>query len=430
MNDIPVKMKKTVFLLLVLGFTALSGVAAQPTKTTVTIAGWGGNDVVATTKLLKEVLKDDLNAANIEVNYFAVESDYPKFILNALSAGNAPDAFYMDASLVDAWSSTGKLAPMGINMRRNIEHIMPVLRDAYTVDDQLYAAAKDVNALVMQFNKDIFDDAGVAYPTADEDWFTLRDKLQNIINTIGDEGVYGLCLLPDFTRFAPFALATGWRPVNDNNRTILDDSFVRAFRFYVSLLKSGIAKMPTDAGQSWTGGCFGTENAAVTIEGAWLSGYLVDKSPNLQYGTVPVPKDPITGQRGNILFTVGWAINQDSTQKKATEKVIQMLVSKKAQAANLESGMSLPSTSLLNDSPYFQRNTPQSEMAKAIYHSSLNDRVLPYSFGVYGKAWEQPVNIAMTAVMLNQLSIEDALKEAQQKYDDMYTALQAKRKGN
>lgn len=398
-------------------------------KSTVTIAGWGGNDIVATNQLIKEVLAEDFEKADIAVKYFAVESDYPKYILNALSAGNAPDAFYVNADQVGAWASTGKLAPFGTTLREKVAHLMPVLNQAYTVNDQLYAAAKDVNALVLQFNKDIFDDANTPYPNIHDTWFTLKDKLAKVVNAIGDEGVYGMCILPEFSRFAPFALSTGWKPINGNNRTILDRDFKRAFEFYVSLLSDNLAVLPADVGQNWTGGCFGTESAAVSIEGNWLSGYLIDKSPNLQYGSVPIPKDPKTEKRGNVLFTVGWAINQDSPNRKAIEKVIELLTSPKAQNSILSAGLSLPSSIQLKNADYFNHNNSRSELAKTIFESSQEGHVLPYAFGEYGKQWEEPIKVALTAVMLNQLTVEEAIEEAQQKYDRMYFDL-IQRKGD
>ena len=51
------------------------------------------------------------------------------------------------------------------------------LIDAFTYDGQVMALPKDFNTLALQYNKDIFDDAGVEYPTDDETWATLQDKL-------------------------------------------------------------------------------------------------------------------------------------------------------------------------------------------------------------------------------------------------------------
>ncbi|GAL16329.1 extracellular solute-binding protein family 1 [Vibrio astriarenae] len=91
--------------------------------------------------------------------------------------------------------------------------------------------------------------------------------------------------------------------------------------------------MATDLGQGWGGGCFGTEETAVALEGNWISGYLRDKAPNLPYGTTLMPKDPVSGERGNLIFTVSWGI-------KLTAKILKQHKkrSKSSPAARRRSG--------------------------------------------------------------------------------------------
>jgi len=385
----------------------------------VTIAGNGGNDVVAVNKLVSEVLKDDFAALKIDVQYFPVESDYSRFILNALSSGNAPDAFYVSVDMIDNWVATDQLQAISARLREASRNINPVLLKAYTIEGKLYGIPKDVNTLGLQFNTDIFDDAKVAYPNTKDTWFTFKDKLAQVVNAIGDEGVLGTCLSPDYAHFAPFALSTGWQPFNENNQTILDERFQRAFGFYVSLIHDGLAKLPADVGQNWPGGCFGTENSAVVMEGQWLSGYLTDKAPNLLYQSTLIPKDPLSQGRGNLLFTVGWAINKNTSNPDDVEKVIELLTSEKAQNAILVSGLALPSLLSATEFPFFSQDNPSSQMAKTILTASTSGNVMPHNFSQYGKLWQQPIDVALTAAMLGQLSITDALAEAQKQYNTM-----------
>jgi len=63
---------------------------------TLRIAGFGGSDPAVITNLLNNVLADDIAAAGITVEYTPIDGDFSQFILNALSAGTAPDLFYVD----------------------------------------------------------------------------------------------------------------------------------------------------------------------------------------------------------------------------------------------------------------------------------------------------------------------------------------------
>lgn len=410
--------KKTVLATSIL-LAGLSSAANATTSaaTEVSIAGWGGNDVVVLNKLINEVLVEDFKEAGITMKYQAIEGDYSQYIVNALSAKTAPDAFYMDVVFSDTFIKSGKIVPNDKELTDTASSHIPSLNAAFTRSGKQYGLAKDFNTIALQFNKDIFDDAGVEYPNNNDSWDDLRKKLTAVKEALGDE-VTGLCIIPDYSRFAPFALATGWKPFDEQGKTVLDDNFSRAFNFYTGLVtKDKVGVLAADLGQSWGGGCFGTEETAVSLEGNWISGYLRDKAPNLPYGATMIPLDPTTGQRGNLLFSVAWAINADSKNIEATQKAIEILVSPKAQEWVLESGLALPSLNSLSQSKFFKQGNPENQLAKEVFDGASSGHVQPFSFGTYGSAWTTPVNEALNAVMMGQMTPDAAIKAAQQKYD-------------
>lgn len=407
--------KSTLGLLLLSCWTTLP-VAANTTE--VTIAGWGGNDVVVVNKLVSEVMVDELKRAGITVKYLPIEGDFSQYIINSLSANTAPDAFYIDTVFATPLINSGKVAAIGPSLKILSESIIPNLNQAFSAG-KLYGIAKDFNTLVLLYNKDVFDDAKVAYPTDDDNWDQLREKLLAVQAALGTE-VSGICIIPDYNRFAPFALATGWKPFNENGKTILDANFERAFTFYTGLVtKDKVGILSTDLGQIWSGGCFATEKTAITFEGNWISGYLRDNANNLLYGTTLMPKDPVSGQRGNLLFSVAWGLNANSKNMAATEKAVTILTSKKAQEWVLDSGLALPSRQDLANSPYFSKTDPSNQLAKKIFDGASRGYIEPYAFDEYGLAWPTPINEALTAVLLGPMEPAQAIKIAQQKYDAM-----------
>ncbi|WP_421190591.1 extracellular solute-binding protein [Aeromonas enteropelogenes] len=407
--------KSTLGLLLLSCWTALP-IAANTTE--VTIAGWGGNDVVVVNKLVSEVMVDELKRAGITVKYLPIEGDFSQYIINSLSANTAPDAFYIDTVFATPLINSGKVAAIGPSLKILSESIIPNLNQAFSAG-KLYGIAKDFNTLALLYNKDVFDDAKVAYPTDDDNWDQLREKLLAVQAALGTE-VSGICIIPDYNRFAPFALATGWKPFNENGKTILDANFERAFTFYTGLVtKDKVGILSTDLGQIWSGGCFATEKTAITFEGNWISGYLRDNANNLLYGTTLMPKDPVSGQRGNLLFSVAWGLNANSKNMAATEKAVKILTSKKAQEWVLDSGLALPSRQDLANSAYFSKIDPSNQLAKKIFDGASRGYIEPYAFDEYGLAWSTPINEALTAVLLGPMEPAQAIKIAQKKYDAM-----------
>ena len=130
-----------------------------------------------------------------------------------------------------------------------------------------------------------------------------------------------------------------------------------------------------------------------------------------------MPTDPVSGERGNLLFTVAWGVNADSKNIEATQKAVEILTSKKAQEWILSSGLALPSRKALGKAAYFKEKGAEHQLAKKVFEGANVGHVMPYSFGEYGVAWATPINDALNAVLLGQMTQTEALKIAQKEYD-------------
>lgn len=391
---------------------ASAGAAANDV---VRISGWGGDNVVVVNTLVKEVLAEELREAGITVEYEPVEGDFAQILTNALSAGTAPDAFYVDSFWAYPVFDSGKVDPVTDANQDVAKDLLPTLNKAFEHKGQLMGLAKDFNTLAIQYDIDIFDDAGVAYPDMDDDWYEFRDKLKQVQAELDD--VYGICVVPDYARFAAFALSTGWTPFNEAGHTVLDDRFHEAFEFYVTLDDEGAGVLATDLGQGWTGGCFGNEDTAVAMEGAWMIGFLRDQAPNKLYSTVGTPKHPKTGERGNLVFTVSWSVAADSKVKDSAHKVVELLTSTKAQQWVLESGLALPSREALGDNAFLRGDSPEATTSRVVFDGANDGYVEPFQFGQYGGEWKAIMDEALSAALLKERSIDAAIAHAQEQFD-------------
>ena len=403
-------MKKILFALVL---ATLLGTAALA-QTTVRIMGYGGQDPAIVQRLLSEVIGDDLAAENITVQYEPLEGDYNAALTNALSAGTAADLFYLPGETAPGFIATGKVLPLGdaVDTSAYLDNLIQV----FTENGKVYGIPKDFNTLAVFYNKDLFDEAGVEYPNADDDWSTFADKLR-AVNDLGPD-VYGACLPADFARLGAFAYADGWQPFDaDGQANLQDPAFVEAFNWYTGLVQEGVAVQPSDIGAGWPGDCLAKEQAGVAIEGAWMLGFLRDNAPNLQYGTSLLPKSPTTGERGNYIYTVAWAVNADSPNQDAALKVLDALTSEKAQQFVLEQGLAIPSRKSLADNAYFQQDTPEAQANKTVFEGASDGNVLGYQFGAVGTDYGAPIANAMTAVMTGQSDADTALQEAQTELD-------------
>lgn len=399
-------MKASARLLALLALTLCSASVAQ---TTVRITGYGGQDPAIVNRLLTEVVGDDLSAEGISVQYEPVEGDYNAGLFNALSAGTAGDIFYIPAETAPGIIATGTVLPL--NDVIDTEPFIDSLLEPFTVDGQVYGISKDFNTLAVFYNRDLFDEAGVEYPSEDDTWESFAEKLRGV-SELGDD-VTGACFVADLARMGPFAFGEGWQPLaEDGSTNLLDEAFVEAFTWYTDLLTEGVAALPSDQGQDWAGGCFGTGNTGVAIEGAWILGYLRDTAPNLQYGTTFLPVGP-SGEAGNYTYTVAYGVNANSPNQEAAIRVLEAITSEEAQQWVLEQGLAIPSREALEDNPFFQEESPEAQANRVIFEGATRGNVQSYQFGNVGTDFATPINTAITAVATGQAEVTPALEQAQ-----------------
>lgn len=398
-------MKKSLLLITLL----LAGAASA--ETVVKLNGFAGADVAIVNDLLNKIVNPTLARDGIRAVFEPFQGDFNAALTNALSSGTAGDLVYIDLFVSSGFIKTGKLLPL--NGKLDTRPFVPSLIKAFSEKNKVYAIAKDFNSLAITYNKDLFDEAGVAYPDDKDTWTSFSDKLRKVKKALGNE-YYGICLPADFARFGAFAFATGWKVFDSKgNSNLLDPRFKQAFNFYTGLVKDKTAVLPSDLSQGWSGGCFGGGKVAAALEGAWISGFLRDSAPNLKYGTAPVPRNDKTKKRGNFLYTVGWAVNKDSKNQAAALKVLEQLTSEKTQQFILTEGLAIPSRTSLQNNPYFSKTTQEAQNARIVFQGASDGYVYGYNFGQYGGDWMNPVNAALQAVMSGKATTDEALKKAQ-----------------
>lgn len=397
--------------LITLALTALATAAAAQ-NVTIKINGYGGTDPAVVGDLINRFVKPAVAKDNITVVYEPLQGDYNKALTTLLAAGNAGDLFYLPAETLDGFVATGKVLPL--NGLVNSAPFIPSLNQTFTRNGKLYAIAKDFNTLAVVYNKDIFDEAKVAYPNATDTWSTLGAKLAKVRQTLGSD-YYGTCLSPTFDRFGAFAYGAGWNQFGANGKTNLQDpAFVAAFNWYTGLHKDKVGVTPSELSTDWGGGCLKTGKVAAVFEGGWIVNFLRDNAPNLKWGTAPMPMADNTKKRGNFLYTVGWAINAGTKNKAAAVKVLDALTSPQAQQYVLEQGLAIPSRSALSSSAYFKKNDPGAENSLVVFQGASQGNVKGFTFGPQGSDWAKPINDALAAVLSGQSSASAALQKAQQ----------------
>lgn len=406
--------------LIVLVLGAVLAVTAVAEPIIIRIAGF------AVDKPIKEALIRDIIAPAmpeyVEVVFEVVVDDYRKWLLTMLAAGTPPDIFYVDVFWAEEVVGTGLIQPLDDFIAASpvlgIDDLIPVLVEAFTVEERLYAISKDFNSLVVFYNKAMFDAMGVPFPDEEDTWFSFLDKLRRVHNP---PYWVGISLNPDAARFLPFAFAAGMPFLDlDGTAPFEGAAAIAAAEFFSAPILLGFGATAADLGVGWPGAAFVEEKAAVVLEGGWLIPPIRDGAPLMEFGVTYYPT--IGGQRGNYLFTVGYAMPVEellpSGRPDLVWRVIELLTSVEAQSFVLELGHAIPSRAELIDHPLLV-DPPDlfAEAMKTVFVATGLPGTVPFTFPEVGAVYKITVEEALEAIFMEEMTVEEAMQWAAEQLD-------------
>ena len=321
--------------------------AAQPAAEGVTplqLMGWSSSD--AENSRLQQVV-DGFNQANPDIQVtLNLVPEYDTRLQTSIAGGSPPDVFYVDSFRLHDLVQAGALAPIGDQLT-DPDDFYESLRAAFTVDGTFYCPPKDFSTLALEYNTDLFDAAGVAYPTNDWTWDDLRAAAEQLTNA--DTGVYGLVLPPDFARAIAFIYQAGGSVVSEDGTqmTINSPEALEAMNFYIGLVQDGLAANFPDLDSGWPGEAFGKGRAAMTIEGNWIVPFLADQFPDVNYGVVELPAGP--AGEATMAFTVCYAVPAAGQNQAAAIRVVDYLTGPEGMKAWTDLGLAMPTRASLRE---------------------------------------------------------------------------------
>ena len=321
-------------LMLAVALVAASAQAGHKTQkvTDVTFAGWSsGPDEDA----LDQQMADKFNAtagakAGIHVTWTVINGDYGQAMTARFAAHNAPDVFYVDSSVIGSWIHQGVIQPLNSFVKKshfNTKAFYPKLLGAFKKGSTIYGFPKDWSPLATETNNALLGQAGVKAPKT---WAQLKSDAKAIQNKTSSK--HPICLSADWARMGAFM----YQNKGSITKHLTSNANVQAVKFYVGLLKSGLAYTPPSG--SWCGEQLGQGHAAIIFEGNWVLPYMKSTFPNVHYGVHPMVKGKTNG---NLAFTVSWSIAKSNPNKAAAWKVLSWLVGKQGEKVWMSKGLAL-----------------------------------------------------------------------------------------
>jgi multiple sugar transport system substrate-binding protein len=274
---------------------------------TITFSGWGDETE-------QKIYRDSIDrftalCSGVTVDYQPIPDKFQDKMKAQMAGGTAPDVFYVDDQLMNAFAGSGQLLPLDDYMSKagvSAGDFIPALMTIFTQDGKTYALPKDWGTLGLIYLPEAFQAAGVDEPTDSWTW----DDLRAAAKKISDAGTYkGFCMGADWARFAPFVFSNGGSFASEDNKTAtLDTPEVKQMAQLVAdMYKEGSLVKPADVGASWCGEAIGKKLVAMTTEGGWMVNFMKQNYPDVEWKAIQIPSGPKT--RADIIFTNGIGVN-------------------------------------------------------------------------------------------------------------------------
>lgn len=314
-----------------------AGRARDPSPTALTVAAW---PLPPEEQAHIEAQTAAFSAANAGVTAtLTLLDDYARTLPAALAGDAPPDVLLLDMATLPALAAAGLLAPAPEALVADSD-FHPLLTAAASPFGSLVCAPRDVQTLALLYNIQLFNEDGVALPTAQWTWAELRSAVQTI--SAGPTihfTPYGMAMPPDAVRFVPFLLQAGggWPPAGSGPAP---GPTAEALRFFAELYTSGDVAAPELWSSPWAGEVFGNGRAGMVVEGGWAIPYLAAEHPTRAYGVAPLPAGP--GGRGTLAFGTCYGVAARSSQPEAAWALVRALTGFEAMQAALESSAAIP----------------------------------------------------------------------------------------
>jgi multiple sugar transport system substrate-binding protein len=166
--------------------------AAAGDRTRLTVSNWAD----WTEQRLEDAYVHTFSRAHprVSVTLEAVTngSEYRDRILTSIAADAPPDVVQLDNIDIPAFVDAGVLVDLAPYMERvglRLTVFEPRVLDIFRRGAALYAIPKDFTPMMIAYNKDLFDRAGVPYPEGDWTWEEFRAAARRLTRDADGDGV-------------------------------------------------------------------------------------------------------------------------------------------------------------------------------------------------------------------------------------------------
>ena len=336
-------LKRVLKSILLIAILSLTVYARDEKKVTLSLMFWGSPEEIRIVEKMRDAFEKENPGISIKLIH---ANNYLDKLRVMIGGGTPPDVFYMGIEDFTAHVAAGVLMSMDSLLKKDTawhaEDYFDVVLDAFKYNGKIYGIPKDWSPLVLYYNKDMFDSAGISYPDTSwtwDDFLSAAKKLTKDENGDGEPDQFGFLLYNNWVWALPWIWANGGRVLSeDKTRCVMDmPETIEALQFLTDLRwKYRVA--PT-AAQIAQRDLFTTGKVGMVTLGRWMiPRYRTIK--DFRWGVAPLPKRK---KRVTPIFTVAFVISSKCKHPDAAYRLVRFLSGEGGNKIIGKLGLAVPS---------------------------------------------------------------------------------------
>ena len=332
-------------------------VCADDTEGKLIMLNWGNTEEERIANEAIARFNEEYPNVTVEMTMVPVESwsDYIQKWIIMSTSGETPDIISLGLEGAQMAVSNDLLMPLDdivaadetLSAKKG-EYAESLLK-GFSVDDVLYGLPNGTQTMVVYYNKEMFDAAGVDYPQDGWTW----DEFMETAKTMTSDDVYGFGLSSSYFQLTPWWATNDASPAEDGAPALNSENMVEAVTFLKQMVDEGVTPDPISS-DVYT--MFASKQLAMVGAGRWVlnswqeAGFNNDNFDCVQW--------PVNKREGSVYGGSAWCLGSATQQPELATALLKYMVATDTLTEVAAGGQQIPPTEGLATDHAIMGDTP------------------------------------------------------------------------
>lgn len=351
-------------------------------------------------------------------------TEYVQKITALIAAGSPPDIGRIGAAFVPQFVSKGQLADLKpqIDAELNMDDYYESAFKECEKDGHIYGVPVGIYTMVMYYNKQMFDDAGIPYPSPDwnNPWTfeQYEDAATKLTSGEGANKKYGILAQnhPERSAATVFSMGGNFFDASHENPTFASQPVIDTYQMVQDMINLyKISPTPAQTKTMPVDQMFLSGKLAMFADGSWMLPAFADK-PDFKFGIAPVPKGTSST---TVSFIDQYVVFENSPNKELAWKAVKSFIQADAEKIMVENNLGgipvyRPTVEAEKENLFTMLSAEDKEV---LFQSVEHSQSLPFT-----PNWSEQMDAAMKTIDLVTLG-KMTVEEGMEKVDESIKAL-------